>query len=221
MENRRLLNWRSWSAVRKAALVGGVAGTVLSLGISLLRRVTEPHELGDPSLNLWGIIFTLPKLIVNALGISATIVRADGTISCTSSAAFCLMVLINASLYSLAGTAIGWFLSMSSCWSLRRKSGLIGAVAGALVWPGVGFLDAVLYGGHEPFTWLDLVYFALTLPASAAHLLFSGRQFELYGGQTGYSTSAVALVISTNSLLGFLAGIFVGWLLSIGRRTRE
>lgn len=108
MENHGILNWRKWSVVRKAAIIGGFTGAAVTLVVHLLRSLFRSHMYLN-ILDWVSMALCYPAaLLCYALGWEFELYSGDKGWSIP---AFALMVLTNFLLSLFTGAAIGWFLS--------------------------------------------------------------------------------------------------------------
>ena len=96
MQPRRLLYWCGRSIVCRAAVIGGLTGASLSLGIVLLGIATAPHDPLDLISALWLLIFTSPAWVLRMLGLRTWSSRFG-----TSWAGIMSVVTMNMLLFSL------------------------------------------------------------------------------------------------------------------------
>ncbi|HMP84613.1 MAG TPA: hypothetical protein PKA41_18110 [Verrucomicrobiota bacterium] len=82
MKNRLILNWRSWSIVRKAQVVGASVGLVATLVFLLVFAVTSPHEPFGFSWVLWFVFCDLPLAIMRWTGITLGLIAVINSLLC-------------------------------------------------------------------------------------------------------------------------------------------
>ncbi|SRR6266542_3762092 len=112
MENPGILNWRSWSVVRKGQILGASAGAFLTVGITLLELITGPHEPFAP-VDFAFMLVVLPIIqIYKMFGLTFFLSTDHGTGSGLALIPWCIMLITNSFLLFLLGTMTGWFVTV-------------------------------------------------------------------------------------------------------------
>jgi hypothetical protein len=102
------MNYRNWSIVRKAAVIGALTGLLLSLGVLLIGIVTRPHTPFDLTFILWVLISALPTAILESLGLK-TMLSNEANVAAWVPLG--LIVLVNSLLFSAIGAVVGGLLN--------------------------------------------------------------------------------------------------------------
>ncbi len=102
MENPGILNWRGWSVVRKAQLIGALAGALITVGLPLILKAYDGGQFAF--LLLWSCGLTLwpAAEICNLFGWTWQIQISQGP----SWLQTILAIVTNAFLLFLVGTLI-------------------------------------------------------------------------------------------------------------------
>ena len=103
MENPWILNWRGWSGVRKARVICGFAGVVVTIVMAVLSVLISPREPGDLITALLVLVCWLSWKISEAFGWKLVLYTGQHL----SVVNFCILVVTNAFLRVFVGTLIG------------------------------------------------------------------------------------------------------------------
>ena len=120
MENRGILNWRNWSIIRKAQVIGTLAGALFTIGTVVIYTSTGPHGLDISfALLLLTIMPTLKIFGMSIKALSADNGAGSGGDYWAMWAMFplCLVVITNSVLGFLLGSFVGLLRNM-----LKRKT---------------------------------------------------------------------------------------------------
>ena len=104
MENPGILNWRGWSAVWKAQVVGAAAGALVTISMPLVVNAYDGGALAFPLLWLGWEVFSPAAVICRLFGWEWQGSSGPSWVQAT------LAALTNAFLLSLVGTLIGWIV---------------------------------------------------------------------------------------------------------------
>src|SRR5258706_15200931 len=103
MENRRILTWHSWSATRKAQVLGALIGAVVTSCIyalaSFTNRVEDP--IGYYIAFLWGLM-KMPTVILYWCFNSEWV---------GGSGSWVIIIIVNSILLGVAGTFFGYIVT--------------------------------------------------------------------------------------------------------------
>lgn len=115
MENPRILNWRSWSIVRKAQILGALLGILLTFAI---RALDAALAQGDTLISWY---MALPYTATIWVPVEVTRIFGwpwppGGSVN--SASCLTLIYLTNALLLAAVGTVFGWLWSI---WKRARK----------------------------------------------------------------------------------------------------
>ena len=105
MENPGILNWRGWSAVWKAQVVGAAAGALVTISMPLVVNAYDGGALAFPLLWLEWEVFSPAAVICRLFGWEWQGSSGPSWVQAT------LAALTNAFLLSLVGTLIGWIVA--------------------------------------------------------------------------------------------------------------
>ena len=104
MENPGILNWRGWSVVRKAQVVGAAAGALITISMSLVVNAYNGGAFAFLLLWFEWQIFSPAAVICRLFGWEWQGSSGPSWVQTT------LAALTNAFLLSLGGTLIGWIV---------------------------------------------------------------------------------------------------------------
>ena len=105
MENPEILNSRGWSVVRKAQIIGVLAGVLITLGMPLILKAYDGGAFAFLLLWLEWEIFSPAAVICRLFGWEWQGSSGPSWLQTT------LAALTNAVLLSLVGTLIGWIVA--------------------------------------------------------------------------------------------------------------
>ena len=104
MENRRILNWRSWPLTRRGFVVGALAAVIVSMCV-LLMGLFAPRPEFDFGVALAALVFEAPTiLLLRCLGWEAL----GESSSVPPWILFSISAIVNTILLALAGGVIGY-----------------------------------------------------------------------------------------------------------------
>ena len=104
MENPGILNWRGWSPVRKAQVIGAATGAVITVGMPLILKAYDGGALAFLLLWFEWQIFSPAAVICRLFGWEWQGSSGPSWVQTT------LAALTNAFLLSFVGTLIGWIV---------------------------------------------------------------------------------------------------------------
>src|SRR5688572_4032123 len=117
MENPGILNWRTWSIVRKAQIIGALLGSFGTVGFSLVLGVfNDPHQMFNFPFVIHFLICLPTWILLRFIGRESVMV---GNSDHWPLVALLLMGLVNAILLFVLGTLAGWILQR---YKNRRKT---------------------------------------------------------------------------------------------------
>src|SRR5258708_54564 len=115
MENRGILNWRKWSGIRKAQILGFLLGALLTVVIQCAtaahERVAQPSVFYSRHL-FWGRVVYPGMVLCARFGWDWKI----GAASQVTMPMFCAMVVANSLLLGVGAGALAWV-------TMRLRSG--------------------------------------------------------------------------------------------------
>jgi hypothetical protein len=118
MENTGILNWRSWSIVRKSQVIGTLTGALLTIAIVLLGTLQDSHEPYS-ILDIMTILTMYPAVLICRLfAWTLWLSKAQGTSTELSLLALAVVAFINSCLFFFLGTITGYTLLG---WRARRR----------------------------------------------------------------------------------------------------
>jgi hypothetical protein len=99
MENRRILNWKNWSVIRKAQVIAGAIGALVTFVINIPFSIDKYSPVASVLFDL-GMALAMPTWAVwQAFG------NPKGHLLFVA-----LEIVINSFLCVIAGTLIGWII---------------------------------------------------------------------------------------------------------------
>ena len=106
MENPGVLNWRGWSVVQKAQVIGAATGALITVGMPLILKAYDDGQFAFLLLWSCGILLWPAGEICNLFGWTWRIEISEGPSLVQSICA----IFTNALLFFLFGTLIGWII---------------------------------------------------------------------------------------------------------------
>lgn len=115
MENRRVLNWKSWSIIRKAQVIAGAIGGLVTITLTSPIGLIfgKDSSISDFLLQVWYIFLTPTLAIWKAAGIEG---RGGQLLFVVAE------TVINSSLCIIAGTVIGRILQEINQMKRRNRT---------------------------------------------------------------------------------------------------
>lgn len=108
MENHGILNWRKWSTVRKAQVIGAVTGALITVGTPMLLIGCGMAGAGSSDSLLLRFYTLVLSPAYNIFQLLRWSWRGDIS---TALIPWLLAILINSFLLFMGGTAVGWLLN--------------------------------------------------------------------------------------------------------------
>jgi len=117
MENLGILKWRAWSIVRKAQVIGAIAGACVTAGVFVLALLTGPRLVIGP-VYISFILISYPSYVFfKVLGLPLSVLQGEGLRGTLS--VFCILTAVNSALSFLFGALIG---NIAKAWCARASN---------------------------------------------------------------------------------------------------